>query len=182
MNKRFQIKMDPYWRPLLLLGGATSSNSFVEVGADYVAFNFGFAFHYRIPRDEVKAVFPRSWPFWYGIGWRSNFRGVIGIVGSYEDVVEVRLNKRRRAWAAFPMDRIGVSLEDPKGFIAAFTEFAEPKKTPARKPAPIRATAAAAAKPKPKAKVKAATKVRKPRVKRAAGTTTRSKRARPVSS
>lgn len=176
MNKRFQIKMDPYWRPLLLLGGATSSNSFVEVGPDYVAFNFGFAFHYRIPRDEIKAVFPRSWPFWYGIGWRSNFRGVIGLIGSYEDVVEVRLNKRRRAWAAFPMDRIGVSLEDPKGFVAAFPEFAEPKKAPSRKPAPIRASAAA----KPKAK--AAKKARTPREKRAAATTTRTKRTRRVSS
>lgn len=177
MNKRFQIKMDPHWRPLLLLGGATSSNSFVEVGPEYVAFNFGFAFHYRIPRSEIQAVFERSWPFWYGIGWRSNLRGVIGITGSYEDVVEVRLSKRRRAWAAFPMDRIAVSLEDPKGFIAEFTESAKPKKTATRNPAPIRATTAVD-KPKPKAKAK--TKARKPREKRAAAPA-RPKRTRRVS-
>jgi hypothetical protein len=158
MSKRFNIKMDPLWRPFLLLGGATRSNSFVEVGPESVAFNFGVGFHYRIPRDEIKAVFERSWPLWYGIGWRSNFRGVIGLVGSYEDVVEVRLNNRKRAWAVFPMDRIGVSLEDPKGFIAAFTEFKQARKTPSRKPEPVRA---AAAPKKPAAKARAARKPRR---------------------
>lgn len=159
--KRFKIRVDPIWRPLLFFGGATQGNSFVEVGPESLYFNFGFIFHHKISRSDIKAVFARSWPIWYGIGWRSNLRGVVGLVGSYENVVEVRLKSRKRAWFLFPMDRIGVSLEDPEGFVAAFPELNG-------KPAPA---ARKNAKPAPKA--------RKPREPRA--TAARPKRPRRVS-
>ncbi len=116
---RFQIRVDPVWRPFVLIGGATRENSYVEVTDDGITVCFGLLFKRTIPRGDVKDVFVRSWPLWYGIGWRSNLRGVIGLVGSYTGVVEIRLNERGRAWGVFPCDRIGVSLEDPGGFIAA---------------------------------------------------------------
>ena len=114
---RFQIRIDPVWRPLLLAGGATRENSYAELTDAGVRFRFGLLFDRLIPYEDVKAVFGRSWPFLYGIGWRSNLRGVIGLIGSYHDVVEVRLKGRaRRAWGVFPMDRLGVSLEEPERF------------------------------------------------------------------
>ena len=114
---RFQIRIDPVWRPLLLAGGATRENSYAELTDPGVRFRFGLLFDRLIPYEDVKAVFGRSWPFLYGIGWRSNLRGVIGLIGSYHDVVEVRLKGRaRRAWSVFPMDRIGISLEEPERF------------------------------------------------------------------
>ena len=114
---RFQIRTDPVWRPLLLVGGATRENSYAELTDAGVRFRFGLLFDRLIPYEDVKAVFGRSWPFLYGIGWRSNLRGVIGLIGSYHDVVEVRLKGRaRRAWGVFPMDRIGISLEEPERF------------------------------------------------------------------
>jgi len=116
---RFQIRVDPVWRPFVFIGGATRRNSYVEVTDEGVHFRFGLLFDRTVPFSDVKDVFPRSWPLWYGIGWRSNFRGVIGLVGSYTGAVEVRLSKRGRAWGVFPCDRIAVSLEDPEGFIAA---------------------------------------------------------------
>lgn len=115
---RFHIRIDPVWRALLLVGGATRETSFVELTDDGVRFRFGLLFDRLIPYDEIKTVFSRSWPFLYGIGWRSNLRGVIGLVGSYHDVVEVRLKRRiGRAWGLFPMDRICVSLEEPERFV-----------------------------------------------------------------
>jgi len=115
---RFQIRIDPIWRAPLLLGGATRDNSHVELTDAGVRFRFGLLFDRLVPYEDIKAVFGRSWPFLYGIGWRSNLRGVIGIVGSYHDVVEVRLKRRiARAWGLFPVDRIGVSLEEPERFI-----------------------------------------------------------------
>jgi hypothetical protein len=114
---RFQIRIDPVWRPLLLAGGATRENSYAELTDAGVRFRFGLLFDRLIPYEDVKAVFGRSWPFLYGIGWRSNLRGVIGLIGSYHDVVEVRLKGRaRRAWGVFPMDRLGISLEEPERF------------------------------------------------------------------
>jgi hypothetical protein len=115
---RFQIRIDPIWRAPLLLGGATRENSHVELTDAGVRFRFGLLFDRLVPYDEIKTVFARSWPFLYGIGWRSNLRGVIGLVGSYHDVVEVRLKRRlARVWGVFPVDRIGVSLEEPERFI-----------------------------------------------------------------
>jgi len=93
---RFHIRIDPVWRPLLLAGGATRENSYAELTDAGVRFRFGLLFDRLIPYEDVKAVFGRSWPFLYGIGWRSNLRGVIGLIGSYHDVVEVRLKGRAR--------------------------------------------------------------------------------------
>jgi len=116
---RFNIRVDAIWKAPLLVGGATNENSCVELGEDAIRFRFGILFDRTIGYDDVKAVFPRSWPFLYGIGWRANLRGVIGLVGSYHDVVEVRLTRRiGRAWGLFPMDRICVSLEEPERFVS----------------------------------------------------------------
>jgi len=118
---RFRIRIDPIWRPLMLTGGATPGRSYVEVTDKFVSFHFGFWSRQTVDRDEVVSAAPRRWPVWYGVGWRSNLRGVIGLIGSYQGVVEVRLKNRVRAWAVFPCDRIAVSLEDPDGFIAALS-------------------------------------------------------------
>jgi hypothetical protein len=115
---KFAIRLDPVWRPLLLAGGATRDNSYVELTDAGARFRFGLLFDRLVPYGDIQAVFPRSWPFLYGIGWRSNLRGVIGLVGSYHDVVEVRLKqKSRRAWGIFPLDRLGISLEEPERFV-----------------------------------------------------------------
>jgi hypothetical protein len=134
---RFQIRVDPVWRPFVFVGGATRANSYVEVTDEGIHFRFGLPFNRTVPFEEVRDVFARSWPLWYGIGWRSNLRGVIGLVGSYTGVVEVRLNKRSRVWAVLPCDRIGVSLEDPEGFMAAVEAAMKPP-APKKRAAPKR--------------------------------------------
>ena len=127
----FQIRIDPIWRVPLLIGGAIRVNSHVALTDEGVRVRFGLLFDRLVPYDDIKAVFGRSWPFLYGIGWRSNLRGVIGLVGSYHDVVEVRLNKRGpRAWGLFPVDRICVSLEEPERFIYELEKHLAPPAEP----------------------------------------------------
>ncbi len=121
---RFPIRVDPIWRSFLLAGGATRRNAYVELTDNGIHFRFGLLFDRTVPYSDVKAAFRRSWPLWYGIGWRSNLRGAIGLIGSYEDIVEVRLKKRTRAWLVFPCDRIAVSVEQPDAFIRAVEERA----------------------------------------------------------
>lgn len=147
----FRMRLDRPIRPLLLLFGGAPSNSFVDMTDEVVHFHFGFVFDRTIPRSDVESVSRRSWPWWMGMGWRSNLRGVIGLIGSTQGVVEVKLRKRQRAWGVFPCDRIAVSLEDPERFMAELsgeaqaTETAssgEPRKAPAkrtsRRPSPRR--------------------------------------------
>ena len=147
---RFPIKIDTIWRAPVLIGGATNGNSYVEVTDDGVSFNYGMLFRRTVPRGEIIDAYPRQWPWWYGIGWRSDLRGVIGLVGSYQNVVEVELAKRTRAWGVFPCDRIAVSVDDPAGLIAALkANGAKAKAATAEKPA------------KPKAKRKTAKRTKK---------------------
>lgn len=118
----FRMKIETVWRPVLLAFGGIQSNSFVDVTDEVVHFHFGFVFDRTVARDDVESVTRRDWPWWMGVGWRSDLRGLIGLIGSHDDVVEVKLKGRQRAWGfVFPVDRIAVSLEKPDEFIAELT-------------------------------------------------------------
>ena len=134
---RFQMLIDRLWAPAVLIGGATHSNSYVEVTPEAVTFHFGYLFNHTESRDDVREVKARRWPWWMGIGWRSNLRGLLGLIGSYRNVVEVSFKSHSRAWGVLPMDRIAISVEDPEGLIEALKPLAAAKAKPptAKKPA-----------------------------------------------
>jgi len=111
------MRLDPWWRPLLLIGGATPSNSYVELSEDAVNFRFGWLFRRTLPRSDIEEAVPRRWPLWYGVGWRTNFRGLIGLIGSYQGVVEIHLRTPGRVWGLFSLRRLAVSLEEPQRFL-----------------------------------------------------------------
>jgi hypothetical protein len=120
---RYQMRVDPVWRPFVLVGGATKRTSYVEVTPEAVTFHFGYLFNHTEPRAEITAVKKRGWPWWAGIGWRTNMRGTVGMIGSYNGVVEVSFIGDSKAWGLLPLNSIAVSLEDPDGFL---TELSQP--------------------------------------------------------
>jgi hypothetical protein len=111
----------------MLIGGATHSNSYVDVTPEAVTFHFGYLFNHTESREDIGDVKARSWPWWMGIGWRSNLRGLIGLVGSYQNVVEVSLGRRSLVWGVLPMERIAISVEDPEGLMEALKPPASAK-------------------------------------------------------
>ena len=129
---RYPVHIDWWWLPALVPLGITRRTAYVELTEDTVHFHFGPLFRYRFPRDEVAGARLRSWPLWYGIGWRANLRGAVGLVGSYRGVVEVRLKSRQRLAGLLPLDRIAVSLENPDAFLAA-VKPSPAARAPARK-------------------------------------------------
>ena len=134
---RFQMRIDRLWAPGMLIGGATHSNSYVDVTPEAVTFHFGYLFNHTESREDIRDVKARSWPWWMGIGWRSNLRGLIGLVGSYQNVVEVSLGRRSLVWGVLPMERIAISVEDPEGLMKALKPPASPK---AKRPRSKKAT------------------------------------------
>ena len=118
---RFQIRIDPVWQPVLLLGGATKTNSYVEVSDGDVSINFGYLFTHIIPRSNIESVAAIEWPFWKGIGWRSNLQDQAGLTGSYNGVVEVKLSEPIRVWLLLNCTRIAISMEEPETFVAALS-------------------------------------------------------------
>ena len=135
---RFQMRIDRVWAPAVLIGGATHSNSYVDVTPEAVTFHFGYIFNHTQSRDDIREVKARGWPWWMGIGWRSNLRGLLGLVGSYRNVVEVSFEGRSRAWGVLPMNRIAVSVEDPEGLIEALKPLAAATARPAAAKKPTR--------------------------------------------
>ena len=125
MTEHFLIRRAWLLRPLLILVGFTrDSNSYSAIEGEELRIRFGWFFNQAVPLAEVASVAPMRWPWYYGLGWRANLAGLIGLVASFEGVVEVRLKQRRKVggilpFVKLPCDRLAISLEQPDQFIAA---------------------------------------------------------------
>lgn len=118
----YAIRLDPVWRPLLLIAGATRDRSFVETSADAVRLKFGPLFDATVPRSDIAAATSRRPTPLSGIGLRLGF-GSVGLLGSRSGLVEIRLKTPRRFAIAFVptpwrVGRILVSVDDPDALIA----------------------------------------------------------------
>jgi hypothetical protein len=124
MNERFLIRRAWWLRPLLFLVGFTrDSNSYVSIEGEELRVRFGWFFNQRIPLAQIESVGPMRWPWYYGLGWRANLVGLIGLVASFQGVVQVRLKERRKIggilpFVKLPCDRLAVSLDEPEAFMA----------------------------------------------------------------
>ncbi len=116
---RFPMQLDPWWRPLLLVGGATPDNSYLELADDGLSLHFGLLFNRTIPREQIESVAEADWPLWLGVGWRTGFGGRYGLIGSYQGIVELTLREPIRVLNLFNFTRIAVSLEEPEAFLQA---------------------------------------------------------------
>jgi hypothetical protein len=117
-STKFSIKIDPWWQPLMWPGGAIPSSAYVEVDDNNVRVQLGFLFDHVIPRSEVESAAPINWPWWMGVGWRTNFRDQVGLIGSYQNIVELKLRSPMRVWRVFNCTRVAVSLDEPDRFLA----------------------------------------------------------------
>ena len=116
---RFQIRIDPMWQPFVLVGGATRTNSYVEMDEGIVRIRYGLLFSREIPRSNIESAAPTDWPWYMGVGWRGNLRDMVGLIGSYQGNVELRLGEPIRVMGFMSCNRVVVSLEEPEAFLAA---------------------------------------------------------------
>jgi len=118
--QHFGFAISPVWRPALLPLGVTANRAYMEVGAEDLHVRFGF-FDYHFALDEIEDAVVSRWPVWAGVGARTNFRGVVGLLGSYVNVVEIRFKEPQqvRLLARVPCRRLFISVEEPHAFIAA---------------------------------------------------------------
>jgi hypothetical protein len=118
---RYYMKVDPMWRPLTLIGGATRENSYVEFDDHDVTFCFGMLFGHTVPRSNIASVKRREWPVWAGVGWRADLFNMVGLIGSYQNVVEIELKEPILYWRVGHCKRLAISLEQPDEFVAALS-------------------------------------------------------------
>jgi hypothetical protein len=121
-GRRFGIRRSPFWRPLLILFGATAARSYVLVEEDSLEVRFGF-FHHRFAREPIMAAHPTEGRWWYGIGWHTDLVHSLMLNGTLKGMVELELRPPELVWLLFlPIrcSRLYLSLEDPEGFVRAF--------------------------------------------------------------
>ena len=119
-TKRFALAISPLWRPALFLVGVTPKRSFIEIGEEDLQVSFG-GLEYHFPLDAVEDVTLSRWPLWAGIGARTNFRGAVGLVGTYVNVVKITFAKPQqlRLLVRTNCKELFLSVEEPHAFIAA---------------------------------------------------------------
>jgi len=116
---RVQIERSPWIRPFLVPFGGSAERSFVELVGDKLHIRFGWLFDELIPLEDVAAIERARWPILGGLGWRTNFAGAVALVGSYRNVVRIRLHARRKTRMIVPLSvkDLYVSVEDPDALI-----------------------------------------------------------------
>ena len=128
-QRRFLIRRDGWLQPLLFLVGLVrDSNSYVAVEGDRLRVHFGWFFNQTFALNDIEGVEPLRWPWYYGLGWRSNLAGLVGLVSSFRGVVQIRFRERQRVggiipFVKLPCDRLAASLREPDDFIAELRHY-----------------------------------------------------------
>jgi hypothetical protein len=134
----------------LLLAGVSPERAYAEIGEGILRIRFGI-FNHQFPLSQIESAAKYDWPYWGGVGWRANWLGTVGAIGTYVNVVRMRFKERQHVQALVlpvPCDTLSLSMENPRAFMAALSEFGVAtamKKKPAtkRRARPKRRTAKA---------------------------------------
>ncbi len=108
-------------RPLYALFGGVGRWSYAEIDGDGVFVRFGF-FKARVPFENIASVEAFRLPWWaISLGWRTDLRHRIGLLGAMSGVVKLKLARPQgmSLFAWVPCDELYVSLEDPEAFVRA---------------------------------------------------------------
>jgi len=124
VKRVFRIRRDVAYRPLLLLFGATRPRSYLELREDAIHARFSW-YRVTIPLDHIQRAKRARWAWYAGIGWRSNMTSILGLIGSYQGVVHLKIAPPVRTRVLLIPIRLRdfyISLEDPDGFLAVLAE------------------------------------------------------------
>lgn len=118
---KFAMARSRWWKPLLALFSATETRSYVTINERGMVARFGY-YRIALPHAQIAAVEAGKWPWYGGIGWRTNFKDTIALIGSHDGVVLITLMEPVRATMLripVKMTKLYVSVENPGGLIVA---------------------------------------------------------------
>ena len=122
---RFPIKITENFlvEPIMHLFGAKPDVSYVEIENGALRVRMGIWFDETFPLAQIDKIAPSDWPWWGGLGVKLAHHGV-GVVGSSEGVVNIKLKTPQKVTAVVKVDcsQIWVSLVEPEGFMRALSE------------------------------------------------------------
>jgi hypothetical protein len=109
--------------PVLHTFGVKPESTYTDLEADHLEISMGRWFHEKVPLAEIAVIAPSDWPWWGGLGVKLAHHG-IGVVGSTEGIVNIKLKKPQKmhAIAVVEVEQLWVSLVDRDGFLKALGE------------------------------------------------------------
>src|SRR5437763_10925408 len=113
--------------PILHTFGVKKETSYVEIEGGTLHVTMGRWFDEKIPVDRVAQVAPSDWPWWGGLGVKTAPHHGVGVVGSTEGVVNIKLKEKQKMFLVLfhgEVEQLWVSLEDRDGFMKALSEAA----------------------------------------------------------
>ncbi len=138
MRHRFPILITAFGSLMLLPFGVSRRSAAAQLRDGKLHVQFGPMFDQTFELGEIEAVEKSRWPLWAGIGPRTNFRGAVGLVGGYRNIVAIRFKQPqevRMFVISTTCETLYLSMEHPEAFIEAVEEHL----TPAPAPEPVMA-------------------------------------------
>ena len=117
---RFQISITQLAQLFMIPFGVTRARAYARLQDGDLRLRFGPMFDERIALENIGSAEIARWPRWAGLGPRTNFRGSIGLVGAYGDVVKLTLKEPVGAHlfvVPVSCSRLYLSLEHPEAFL-----------------------------------------------------------------
>jgi hypothetical protein len=118
---RFPIRIGKFLRILLWPIGGPAGGSFVELGPARLRARFGGLFDHSFPLSQIASAERCEWPWYGGLGWRTDFHKAVGLIGEAQGVVKIRFSQPQRGRILLPVrfTELYVSLQEPDRFLEA---------------------------------------------------------------
>jgi hypothetical protein len=124
---RYSIKITENFllAPVMHTFGVSAASSFVDLSDGNLEVKMGIWFHETLPVSQVSVLGPSDWPWWGGLGVKLHHHGV-GVVGSTENVVNVKFKTAQRVTAVVPVscEQLWLSIVERDAFLAALAQAA----------------------------------------------------------
>ena len=120
-SQRFAIKLSAWVRPLFLVMGATPSNAWVSFEEEVLRARLGY-YEIVVPTNRIDRVERSHWPWYGGLGVRSNLHNSLALLGTIDNIVLMTLKQPVRATVfriPIQVTQLYLSMEEPERFMEA---------------------------------------------------------------
>jgi hypothetical protein len=90
---RFSMRITQMSQVLLIPFGVLARRAYASIHGEKLHVRFGPMFDEEISLANIESAEEAHWPRWAGVGARTNFRGSVGVIGSYQNIVKLTLKE-----------------------------------------------------------------------------------------
>jgi hypothetical protein len=115
----YRIRLSPLLLPVFAVVGAVGGGAAASVSTEELRIHFGRLFDRTFSLRDLSQINEASWPLLGGLGVRSNYKGILAVVGSTEGVVRLAFSRPQKIALFYgaKCTELFLSLEEPARFV-----------------------------------------------------------------